>query len=263
MYGELRVRGLRWLVRVIHLRHQSDQTSKRRQGQHIHSSSYIQPPPPHTDPHHTTTALSPHNTSTTMSNPVPAYNPSYTQPHLLTEDQIPRTQQQIQQTLDPLSGHPGHLSPEQDAKLREFRLMLVQAGLCPEDREIENPSQSTDPRVNPGPGYNRSVVRTWLCTVRGADNHLSVYLHNCDVVFSLLTRLRPPVNPPHATPPPTSPDSHLNLLSPTSLFRPDYPRSQVRRRHPPPFPPSAQIRPRARQGHVAGERGVEGQVWDG
>ena len=86
------------------------------------------------------------------------WTPSLTQPNLLTQDQIPRTPQQIQQTLDPLSGHPGHLTQEQELALKEFRSILVQAGLCPDDAQLENPAQSTDPRVNPGPGYNRWVI---------------------------------------------------------------------------------------------------------
>lgn len=66
-----------------------------------------------------------------------------------------------------------------------------------------------------------------------------------------------PINPIHEPP----------IQHPFLPARPPHPSprntSQVRRRHPPQVPPSPKVQPSTRQGHVGGQRRVEGEVRDG
>lgn len=69
-------------------------------------------------------------------------------------------------TKDPLSGHPGHLDAAQTEALENFRVILIADNLCPTNEERALGAQSTDVRVNPGPGYDRFDDATLLRFLR-------------------------------------------------------------------------------------------------
>lgn len=68
---------------------------------------------------------------------------------------------------DPLSGHPGHLTPDQSSSLTQFRQLLLSEGLIPTEEDRANPQGSSDPRVGEtGCGYDRFDDPTLLRFLR-------------------------------------------------------------------------------------------------
>jgi len=70
---------------------------------------------------------------------------------------------------DPLSGHPGHLDPGQQHVLDQFRTLLTSSTFTHPSSPTPLPLLPTDPsdsRINPGPGYDRFQDVTLLRFLR-------------------------------------------------------------------------------------------------